>query len=183
MGRVAATETYAHRLTTERYERLVRSGALDDTHVELVEGLLVEVTPQGPEHAALVQWLTRRFAARAELLRVQLPLAVAEGFEPEPDIALAEQPSPRRHPTTAALVVEVAVTSLELDIAKLPGYAAGDVQQVWLVDVPSRAVHTHRRPAGEAYARRAVLTGDDRLEPSVPGLEAFTVRELFAALG
>lgn len=123
IGLVASTAEYVHRLTTERYERLVRSGALDDTRVQLVDGLLVEVSPQGPQHAALVRWLTRRFAPRADLLGVQLPLAVAEGFQPEPDIALAEQPPPHRHPTTAALVVEIAVTSWELDAAKLPGYA------------------------------------------------------------
>ena len=98
---------------------MVDAGLLEGEPVELVDGLLVHVTPQGADHAALVQRLTRHFAARAELLRVQLPLAVPEG-RPGPDVALAHSAGIHEHPRTAALVVEVAVTSWGDDLAKLP---------------------------------------------------------------
>ena len=101
---------------------MVASGVLDGEPVELVDGLLVHVTPQGSEHAALVQWLTRQLGARLDLLRVRMPLAVPGG-RPEPDVALAETTTSRERLHTAALVVEVAVTSQADDLAKLRGYA------------------------------------------------------------
>ena len=124
---------------------MVASGALDGEPVELVDGLLVHVTPQGADHAALVQRLTVHFAVRADLLRVQMPLAVPGG-RPEPDVALTETVTSREHPHTAALVVEVAVTSREDDLIKLPGYAHAGVATVWLVDVNGRVVHVFTDP-------------------------------------
>jgi Uma2 family endonuclease len=170
-----------HRLSPEAYDRMVASGALDGEPVELVEGLLVHVSPQGPEHAALVQWLTARLAARADLLRVQLPLAVPGG-RPEPDVALAESRSARAHPDTAALVIEVAVTSQADDAAKLPGYARAGVGVAWLVDVPSRVVRVHERPSGDRFASERVARAGDQLDIPVDGIEPIAVAELFAVL-
>jgi Uma2 family endonuclease len=45
------------------------------------------------------------------------------GGRPQPDVALARHAGPRQHPKTPELVVEVAVSSLNDDLAKLPGYA------------------------------------------------------------
>lgn len=118
-----------YRVSPPVYDRMVASGALDDEPVELVNGLLIEVSPQGPEHAALVQWLTARLAARGDLLRVHLPLQAPTG-RPEPDLALARSDSAYRHPTSALLAVEIAVTSWEADISKLHDYAAAGVPVV-----------------------------------------------------
>jgi Uma2 family endonuclease len=171
-----------HKLSTERYDRIVASGALDDAAVELVDGMLVDMSPQGPRHAALVQWLTRRFGARLDLLRVQLPLSVRDGYEPEPDVALAVPPPADRHPTTAFVVVEVAVTAWKANIAKLPGYASAAIPQAWLVDVPAREVHVFSSPSAGSYRRSEVRTGADELDTAVPGIDAFAVDELFAAI-
>src|SRR5205823_8361809 len=101
------TEAHAHRISTDEYTRMVSSGALDEVGVELLDGLLVDVSPQGERHARVIQRLMQQFAPRIELLRVQMPLAIGEGWVPEPDVALAEPgPDPDRHPTSALLVVE-----------------------------------------------------------------------------
>jgi Uma2 family endonuclease len=170
-------------LAPEVYDRMVASGALDGEPVELVEGLLVHVTPQGADHAALVQRLTVHFASRADLLRVQMPLAVPRG-RPEPDVALTETVTSREHPHTAALVVEVAVTSREDDLIKLPGYAQAGVATVWLVDVNGRVVHvfTDPRPPERRYASERVLRAGDALDAGVPGVAPLEVGELFAVL-
>jgi Putative restriction endonuclease len=172
-----------HRLAPEVYDRMVASGALDGEPVELVDGLLVHVTPQGADHAALVQRLTAHFASRADLLRVQMPLAVPGG-RPEPDVALTETVTSREHPHTAALVVEVAATSREGDLLKLPGYAQAGVAAVWLVDVHERAVHvfTNPLPAECRYGSERVLRAGDALDAGVPGVAPLAVGELFAVL-
>src|SRR4051812_24657206 len=180
---VASTAPTLHRLAPEVYDRMVASGALDGEPVELIDGLLVHVTPQGADHAALVQRLTVHFASRADLLRVQMPLAVPGG-RPEPDIALTETVTSREHPQTAALVVEVAVTSREDDLIKLPGYAHADVETVWLVDVNGRVVHVFTDPqsAERRYASERVLRTGDTLDAGVAGLAPLAVGELFAVL-
>src|SRR5205823_1875574 len=83
------------------------------------------------------------------------PLAVPGG-RPEPDLALAETTTSRAHPQTAELVVEVAITSLNDDLAKLPGYADAGVDVVWLVDVPARTVRVFVAPHSRRYQRDRV---------------------------
>jgi Uma2 family endonuclease len=179
---VAASATPTlHRLDPELYDRMVDAGLLEGQPVELVDGLLVHVTPQGSEHAALVQRLIRQLGARLDLLRVQMPLAVPGG-RPEPDLALAETTTSRGHPRTAELVVEVAVTSLNDDLAKLPGYAGAGVTAVWIVDVPARSVHVFEQPHGRRYDHERILRSEDRLVAPVDGVPPLAISDLFAVL-
>jgi len=124
---------------------------------------------------------TLLFAARLDILRIQGPLACADGWAPEPDVALAPWEDRTRHPTTAALVVEVAVTAHAEARRKLLGYALAGVETVWVVDVPARAVDVLTQPTGTGYTATARLAGNDVLDPNVSGIEVFTVTELFGA--
>lgn len=157
---------------------MVGRGAFEGMPVELIDGFLVEVSPQGPKHGAMVQALTGWFAVRADVLRVQLPLAADALSEPEPDVALAELPDPRDHPSTAWLVVEVAVSSQRQDEHKAGVYARAQVPAYWRIDVPARTVTVFSNPSPEGYRNRADLRGDDLLEPLL-GIEPATVAELF----
>ena len=169
-----------HRLSPELYDRMVEAGLLADEPVELVDGLLVHVTPQGWQHAALIRYLTRAFAARADLLCVQLPFAMPTG-RPEPDVALAlDEPGALAH--TAFLAVEVTVTNWSDALAKVPDYARGAVGAVWLIDVPAREVHLHEQPAGGSYQSVRVLRAGDTLPVRVEGLCSVAVSDLFAVL-
>jgi Uma2 family endonuclease len=173
------TDARVHRISNAEYTRMVDSGALDQTRVELVDGLLVDVSPQGERHARVVQRLMAICAARIDLLRVQMPLAVAEGWVPEPDIALVEPArDPDRHPSSALLVVEVAVTSQADDRRKASAYARAGVPRYWLVDVPAGVVVAYSDPQMAQYSTVAQLTGADLLDASVPGVEATTVDAL-----
>jgi Uma2 family endonuclease len=174
-----ATAPTLHRLSPELYDRMVATGLLADEPVELVDGLLVHVTPQGLEHHVLLRRLLQTFAARPDLLHVQMPLAVPGG-RPEPDLALAAQDATLDgHPPSAELVVEVAVTSWRDDLAKLPGYAAAGVGTVWLVHVSSRAVHVFEAPYGRRYERERVLRAGDTLHAPAEGIPPLAVSDLF----
>src|SRR3954451_4484983 len=153
VARVAAPASPTrHRLPPELYDRLVASGLLAGEPVELVDGLLVHVTPQGAEHHVLVRRLIRAFSPRADMLQVQLPLGVPGG-RPEPDLALtSDDATLSGPPRRAELVVEVCVTSWSDDRTKLPSYAAAAVPTVWLVHVRERAVHVFEHP--DAQKRR-----------------------------
>ena len=122
-----------------------------------------------------------RFAGRAELLRVQMPLAVGEGWVPEPDVALVEHgPDPEVRPTTALLVAEVAVSSHARDVRKAPVYASAGIPVYWLVDLPAGIVRVHTEPGPDGYASVVDKRGDDMLDAGVEGVEPTTVAALLA---
>lgn len=140
------------------YDRLVDAGVFEGEHVELLWGVVVEMSPQGAPHSWVISVLTRHFAAlppdRA-LLRVQLPLAAGELAEPEPDLAVVP-PSDEwrvRQPDRALLVVEIARTSQRIDRKKLSLYATAGVPEAWLVDLAAEAIEVYSQPSDGRYTR------------------------------
>lgn len=157
--------------TREEYERLVTSGVFhENERLELIEGEILEMTPQNPRHAATVALVHR---ALGELLlegyslRGQLPLALGEDSEPEPDLAVVEGGARdylREHPRTAALLVEVADSSLPFDRArKVPLYARNGILELWIVNVSEGRLEVYRTPRGEAFQDREVLTAGEHV--------------------
>jgi len=184
---VETTPTHLHRLSPDEYRRLVEAGVFDeDARVELIAGLLVDMSPKTRAHENAIAWLNRVLlfgvdSARYEV-RVAAPLTIG-GSEPEPDVAVVERSAPRPyHPATAALVIEVAVSSLVRDLQEKPAvYAGAGIPLYWVVDLEGRRVVTHAEPAGGGYAESAVVAEDGRLAASQIGVSGFSVAELFAA--
>jgi Uma2 family endonuclease len=177
-------ELDARPITVSDYHRMIEAGILDeDEHVELLEGVIVKVSPQGPRHAVVIQRLTAlliRQLSSEYAVRPQLPLSLGEASEPEPDLAVvdaAEAASTERHPSHALLVIEVADDSLRKDrLVKASLYAAFDIPEYWIVDLAGRRIEVHRHPDAEARRYRTSLvfgTGQELRCSSVP---AVTVR-------
>lgn len=155
------------RWTRIEYERLIDTGILaEDDAVELVDGQLVVREPRHAPHAAATQLVADALRGACQAgwhVRVQLPLALDPDSEPEPDVALVAG-TPRdyveEHPCTAALVVEVAFGSLQLDrVVKGALYARAGVPEYWIVNLPDDVIEVYREPAaapdtphGWAYA-------------------------------
>src|SRR5689334_18666194 len=98
-------------LKRAEYERLVAMGAFEDERVELLEGVIVTMSPNHPEHASPVQVLTEllvpALVGRAGV-RVQLSLVAARESVPEPDVAIVPIGDYRHaHPDRAHCVIEV----------------------------------------------------------------------------
>ncbi len=140
-------------MTRTQYDALVATGVLETEHVELVEGDLIEMVPQGSGHSDVIVELTRWLVPRVGdpwRVRPQTPLAAGDRSQPEPDLAIARRSD--GHPHTAALVIEVAVTSQPLDLQVKPAiYAAADVVEYWVIDVPAREVVVHSDPGPTGY--------------------------------
>jgi Uma2 family endonuclease len=168
MATALEREATTRRWRRTEYERLVGLGMFVGERLELLDGVLVVREPQGSTHAAIVhtvgQILARAFG-EAWHPRLQGPLALGEHSEPEPDIAVvtgATRDYLEAHPATAALVVEVADSSLRLDRRfKAAIYARAGLPEYWIVDLVHRALEVHRDPqsAGEdsAYRSQEVL--------------------------
>jgi Uma2 family endonuclease len=176
-----AVDEHLHRFTTEEYLAMARSGLLADVHVELLDGLIVDVMTESPGHADLVRVVNIWFSPRVELTAIGLPLPAVEGWVPEPDIALNDRPARGEYATTAYLAVEIAVSSHARDRRKAQAYAAAGVPRYWIVDVPGRQVLEHLEPGAEGYDVVRVLRGDDVLDPDVEGIPPRTVDGLFEA--
>jgi len=164
------------------YEPMVATGALEGLPIELLEGLLVEASPQGEEHAAKIVYLTRHLVTAHASLRVQLPLETEWGGVPEPDLALVDASHPRhRHPRTALLAVEVAVSSHKKDReTKASMYAWAPVPTYWLVDVPAKSVEVRTEPGPDGYGRCAVYGAGTKVPSPAEGVADLDVTALFA---
>jgi Uma2 family endonuclease len=103
--------------------------------------------------------------------------------EPEPDISITrggERDFVKAHPTTAELVVGVAVSSPALDREDASLYAEAGVSEYWIVLGNQRQVEVYRRPANGRYQEHCVVAVNDTLECSaIPSLR-LQVAEVFA---
>jgi Uma2 family endonuclease len=144
------------KLTRTEYDRLVDMGWFQNERIELIDGILVAMSPQGSAHAETVTRLNRllmRALSDCAVIRIQLPLGIGDDDEPEPDVAVVPLGDySRGHPDSALLVIEVADSSLEKDrVVKGDLYARCGVPEYWLVDLEGRAVEIYRLPERGAY--------------------------------
>ncbi len=163
------------RWSVKDYERLVEEGILGKG-VELIRGVIVHKMSKSPRHRALTKRIYDFFMA----LRVvgcvvfqEAPLRLADS-EPEPDAAIVrgeESDFDERHPTTAELVVEVAISSAVLDRENASMYAEAGVAEYWIVLGREQSVEVFRQPENGVYLQRRVYTASETLVcESVPGV-------------
>lgn len=157
------------RLSRADYDRIVEAGLFEGKRIELVRGLLVDVSPQGPAHREttrrLHECLLAAVAGRA-VLYVHSPLAASEDSQPETDLSVVPPGDYRHaHPTTAYLVVEVSNTSLQYDrTTKRDLYADAGIPEYWVVDVNGLTVEVHDQLVDRRYSRTRVFRRGDTLE-------------------
>jgi Uma2 family endonuclease len=179
------------RFTPSEVLRMLEAGILrPDEPVELLEGRLVLVAPQGPPHASTVALLGDRLRSAygtGLAVREEKPIELLDSL-PEPDLAVVrgshlDYGSRHPHAHEVVLAVEVAVTSQAMDRDKIPIYARAGIPVLWLLDVPAHRleVHADPRPDGR-YRTVRVLGADDEVE--LPSLGAkWKVLALFARPG
>jgi len=165
-------------ISRSEYERWIEAGVLrPEDRLELIDGALVEVTPQSGRHANTVERVRRALERRLApgfLVRDQKPLALDDRSEPEPDIALVRgtlDDYEDDHPRTAVLVVEVAGTSLPLDRgSKLALYAGAAIPEHWIVNLDTAELEVWCGPARGSYRQHDVLDPTHEIRP--PGTTA-----------
>ena len=154
------------KLRRSQFEQMIERGLFrDDDRIQLLEGVLVQMSPQGDAHAReivkLTNALARRIGDRADIAP-QVPFRAGDYSRPEPDLAiwpLAEDGAPP--PERPYLVIEVALSSLRDDrLVMAPIYAAAGVPEYWIVNLVDAVIERHTEPAGDRYTR---------IEPLRPG--------------
>jgi Uma2 family endonuclease len=159
------------------YDRLVDLGYFDDEKIELLGGVLVALSREGPGHAHSIQELTVRFVraiGERAMVRVRAPFAASDDSEPEPDVALVpNEDDSHQHPTRALLVIEVAQSSLRKDrLLKSGLYARAQVPEYWIVNLAERVVEVYRDPQGDRYSSMSTHPAGETLRPvAFPDIE------------
>lgn len=171
--------------TRVEYERLVEAEILGpDDRVELLGGAMICKEPLHSPHATSILLVQRALAAAfgpGWAVRPQMPVALDDESEPEPDVAVVPG-APRdyrdAHPARPVLVVEVALSRLGFDRDRKGSlYARAGVADYWIVNLPDRRLEVYRGPVpdgaapfGWRYGTAAALGPDERIAPlAAPG--------------
>ena len=175
-----------HRRTIAEYYAMADAGLFRDRRVQLIDGEVLDMPPQGSTHFAgiyLAAEAMKRAFGLGFFVRSQAPLDMAPDCEPEPDIAIVTQ-HPRDgagkpHPSSALLVLEVSDSSLDFDRNdKASLYASVGIADYWILNLVDRQVEVHRQPTADAtqrfgfrYADKKIFTAGGSITPLAASAE------------
>lgn len=171
--------------------RLYELGFFNGQRVMLIDGEILAMPPMNREHANGILYtlqVVQGVFGPNFTIRPQLPLALGQTTDPEPDIAVVQGPA-RSHPdtpTTALLVIEVADTSLAYDLGqKASLYAAAGIADYWVLDVVNHRLHVFRDPRpdstqrfGHGYYQHTINGPTDRISPLAAAGSSVQVSDL-----
>jgi Uma2 family endonuclease len=185
----AVHEPAPYKLTVDAYHALAEAGHLrEDARVELIDGVIVEMSPIGWPHGrigAMVNRLLVGAVGERGLVAPNDSLPMRPWNEPQPDLVVypahALRPgSDRPQAPEVLLVVEVSESSLSFDRGrKASVYARGGVREYWVVDCAGERVEVRRTPRDGAWGEtRAMRRGDLLTVEALPGV-AIPVEAIF----
>jgi len=193
MSAVAA-QLQVHRWIYEEWDQMVATGFFEGKRVELIDGKIVDMSPQLPGHSIAIilaaEAMRRAFPGSRSHVRVQMPLRTGNDSEPEPDVAVVKgsvrDASKTEHPTTALIVIEVADDSLKRDRnIKADLYAAAGIADYWILNLPQRQCEVRRKPVRDAkrwfgfrYSQVAVFKAGESIAPLAAKSQPIAVADL-----
>ncbi|MCU0567450.1 MAG: Uma2 family endonuclease [Oculatellaceae cyanobacterium Prado106] len=156
------------KITLDQYHRMVEVGIWEDCRVELLNGVVVEMSPEGTPHA-------HRSTTAGEYLRgilgtqVQIreghPITIpASGSEPEPDIAIVQRLGEEYalhhpYPENIFWIIEYSNTTLKKDLeVKSRVYAAAGIVEYWVVNLQKNELVVMRDISDGMYQSQTILT-------------------------
>ena len=164
------------RMSVEQYHQTPEYSP-SGRRTELIRGVIIEKMSKSPLHASLLRRLFRMAqaaAAKAGWLTLKEDPITLGDSEPEPDVSViegGEEDYQRAHPGTARLVIEVAVTTVQLDRAKAAIYAEANIPEYWLVLAREEAVEVYAEPRDGVYTQHRLYTRAEILmSVALPGL-------------
>ena len=177
-----------HRFSVEEYYRMAETGILrPDARVELLNGEIVDMSPIGPFHGGVVNYLIEVFTAASRgrwVTAAQNPVHLSADSEPQPDLLLLKPSSDfyrKRHPQPedVYLLIEVSDTSLTTDRdAKLPAYGRAGIAEAWIVNLNEETIEVYREPHFTGYGSRNILRSGQKAAPRAFPDAALDVAEL-----
>jgi len=190
---VAETAIRTRKWTRIEYERLAEAEILGpEDRIELLGGEMIVKEPQYSPHATAIRLVARalrRVFAGGWDVSIQLPVALDEESEPEPDVSVVPgDPRDYRdaHPERPVLIVEVSLSRVAFDREhKGSLYARAGIADYWMVNIPDRRLEVYREPVpdgaapfGWRYGRAVALGPDERVSPLAAPAAEIAVADL-----
>lgn len=169
--------------------RMVEAGIMEEGEpFELIEGELIFMNAQGFTHDWLKTALARklgRLLSEEFFVGAEVSLQLADRSIVQPDLLVGwkrevvqtSEGFLRIPADRIFLLIEVAVTTLSLDLGRKASlYAGQGVAEYWVVDANERTTWVHREPAAGGYASVVRVRGEALLRAAAPDLTEFSVR-------
>ncbi|AGY59216.1 Uma2 family endonuclease [Gloeobacter kilaueensis] len=175
---VTAHAQREHLWSVDAYYRLAALGILHpEERLELINGQILTMSPQGPLHAETVELIAaylRVALAGRFLIRNEKPVHLSDLDEPVPDLAVVEvlrYSAQHPVPDQIRLIIEVADSSLDFDRkVKSKLYARAGIQECWVVNIRQRQLHVFTQPTDLGYQSENVLTENTMTLPCLGGV-------------
>lgn len=160
------------------WHELVNSGVLADRRLELLEGEIIQMSPEGPMHSSInysVVTYFRELLKERAIIREAHPITL-DNSEPEPDIAVVRSPYTdyfTRHPYAEDIywLVEISHKTLKLDLEqKSITYARNGIAEYWVIDLINNRLVVHTQPTSNSYAQIETLTTGNISPQAFPDL-------------
>ncbi len=174
----------------ENYHQMIESGLFVNRNVELINGLILEMSPEGTEHTYFSENLGKKLEKLLEkraYVRENKPITLSNS-EPEPDIAVVKLPRSQyfqNHPYSEniLLLVEISKSTLDYDTSiKKKIYAQENIPEYWVVDVNNRKVIVYRSPALNTYEQSREYSSGEKISPlAFPDIN-ININDIFCVL-
>ncbi|MEM6612422.1 MAG: Uma2 family endonuclease [Cyanobacteria bacterium P01_C01_bin.72] len=153
--------------TIDEYHSMIQAGLLDNRQVELLQGKIVEISPEGEAHAYFsseAEDYLRSLLGEQATIRSGKPITLPDDSEPEPDIAVVQRLGReylQHHPYSENIfwLIEYSNTSLEKDLnIKTKIYAEAGIKEYWVVNLKKRQLIVFCEPQETEYASKSTLS-------------------------
>ncbi len=154
--------------TIKDYHRMIAAEILVGRNVELLNGEIVEMAPEGEIHAyssdEAGEYLIYLFGDRAKIRQAKPITIFTSNSEPEPDIAIVQRLGRgyREHhpyPENIYGLIEYSDSSLTKDLEiKTKIYAAAGIPEYWIINLQTMQLIVFRSPTEDGYQFRDTLT-------------------------
>ncbi|NET61952.1 MAG: Uma2 family endonuclease [Symploca sp. SIO2E6] len=154
--------------TIADYHHIITTGILSERQVELLNGEILEMAPEGEPHAyssdEAGEYLIYLLGDRAKVRQAK-PITLPESnSEPEPDIAIVQRLGRdylehHPYPENVFWLIEYSDSSLNKDLqVKTKLYAAAGIPEYWVINLQTMQLIVFREPTEEGYKSTETLT-------------------------
>ncbi len=153
------------KLSIKDYQKIVETGIFCDRRVELIEGHLIEMSPETPYHAncnnKIYKYFLTLFNSLADV-RSAHPISLSNS-QPQPDLVLAKLPdslydSKHPEPEDIYLLIEISYSTLNYDLNKKKQvYAKSNIAEYWIIDLENDCLIIFQYPQEETYNKKLEL--------------------------
>ena len=150
-----------YKWSVKKWHELIDTGILEDKPFELLEGEIVEMSPEGIPHRQtnhkVVKYLRNLLDGLAEVYQSQ-PITL-DNSEPQPDISIVRLPESiydNHHPYPEDIywLIEISNKTLKIDKEqKSQTYARNGIPEYWIIDLVNKKLIVHTLPVDNQYSQ------------------------------